>query len=175
MEAYNEGESYLKKRMNNILAGRPRPPKKQYSIPKKSKKLIEKEREEKEKRGGGDTELQKFFKNCMKRMSGVCSETGLKTETHIYQYAIMSICHILPKRLCPSVATNPLNWIELIPDKHHLWDNISWDERATWGNWPKVRERLVMIYDDLAEDELRHFPDIVLQWMKDHDSFYQER
>lgn len=151
-------------------AGLPKPPK-QYTIPKKSKKKLEQEAKEKEERGGGDTELQRFFKSAMRRMSGFCAETGLKTETKIYKYAICSICHILPRSKCPSVATHPCIWIELDVGFHVKFDAMSWEEREKLGCWPIIRDKLIMVYPDLAPEERRHFPASVLKYMEEHENF----
>lgn len=140
------------------LAGQPKQ-KKQYTIPKKSAKKIAKEKEEREQRGDDDTELVKWFKARIKySMVGRCAESGLKTETNIYRYAIMSCCHILEKRNCPSVMDHPLNFIELIPDLHHKFDNIGWEERETWVCYPIIKERIIMMYPDLAPEERRFLP-----------------
>jgi hypothetical protein len=150
----------------------PKEPKK-YSLPKKSKKKLEQEAKDRAERGGEDTNLQKWYKSCQKQMSGNCMECGKIIETRDYKSAILSICHILPKRknIAPSVATHPLNWIELCPDHHTKFDNIGWDERSTWGCWNEVKDRLVMLYEDIARDERRHFPDIVLKYIIEKDPF----
>ncbi len=161
---------YLKQRQEWGKYGKPPKEKKTYTIPKKSAKKIAEEKTEREARGSDDTELQKWFKARIKySMKGVCEETGLKTETNVYQYAIMSCCHILEKRNCPSVMYHPLNFIELIPDIHHKFDNISWEERETWSCWPIVRDRLIGILPDLDPSERRFFPESVLKYMKDHE------
>lgn len=135
----------------------------------KRKKELE---EEKKERGGEDTELQKWFKARIKHsMTGHCEETGLRTETKVYQYAIMSCCHILEKRNCPSVMYHPLNFLELIPDMHHKFDNISWEEREKWACWPTVMERLILMYPDLAPEERRFFPESVVKYMENNNPF----
>lgn len=142
------------------------------AIPKISEKKKAEMKKEKEERGGEDSTLVKWFKERIKySMKGVCEETGLRTETGIYKYAIMSCCHILPKRLCKSVMYHPLNFIELLPDKHHEFDSISWEERETWGCWPIVRDRLVMIYPDLNPSEHRHFPQSVIDYINKNEPF----
>lgn len=151
-------------------AALPKPPK-QYSIPKKSAKKIEKEKAEREARGDNDTDLQRFFKSAMKRMAGVCAETGLKTETKIYKYAIMSICHILPRSKCPSVATHPCIWMEFDVGFHVKFDAMSWEEREKLGCWPIIREKLIMVYPNLDPSEHRHFPQSVLDYMKKNEPF----
>jgi hypothetical protein len=163
--------SYMEFRRNHINSGRPLPEKKRYSIPKVSKKRQEKIDKEKQERGDDDTELQRFFKSAIRRMTGYCAETGLKTETKIYQYAVMSIAHLLPKAKCKSVATHPCNWIELNVDFHHKFDAMSWEEREKLGCWPEIRDRLIMVYPNLAKEEQRHFPESVLKYMDKHKPF----
>lgn len=161
---------YMKRRMENILSGRPLPKKEKKGIAKKSAKRIEKEKKESEERGDNDTELQKWYRYQVKKMS-VCEETGMKLETNIYRYAIMSVCHILPKSTCKSVKTHPANKLYLLPDLHFKWDNSSWEEREKWSCWPVVEERLIHIYDSLDPLERRHFPESVEKYIKDNESF----
>lgn len=161
--------NYLEERQqrkNGLLP--PLPTRKEKkSIPKKSVKTIEKENKEREERGNDDTQLVKWFKARIKySMRGVCAESGLKTETHVYKYAIMSCCHILPKAQCKSVMYHPCNFIELLPDLHFKWDNSSWEEREKWSCWPVVMERLIMIYPNLAPEERRYFPESVLKYIE---------
>ena len=164
---------YLKKRQAHILADRPLPQKKSYSIAKKSVKRIEKEKQEAAVRGDGDTELQKWFKERMKHMGSTCNWCGCKVENKIYQYAIYSICHLLDKRdtKCPSVKTHPLNFIILCPDHHTMFDGLNWEDREKLGFWETVRDRLIMVYPDLAESERRHFPDSVLKFIETNNPF----
>lgn len=165
-------KSYQQRRLDFINSGRPLPPKKlRKPIPKKSESRLKQESEEKQRRGDGDTELQKFFKSAMKRMVGRCAETGLVTETRIYQYAIRSICHILPRKKCPSVAYSQNNWVELDPGFHVKFDAMSWGEREGLGCWPVIRDRLVVVWPDLAEGERRHFPESVLEYMRKNKIF----
>ena len=162
---------YIKKRQEFILQGRPLPEKKKYNIPKKSEKRKQKEAEEKELRGGEDTDLVKWFKQQIKVMPEYCEETGLKMETKIYKYAIMSIAHILPKASCKSVALHPLNRMFFNVDFHTKFDAMSWGEKEKLGCWPIIVERLIMIYPDLAPSERRHFPDSVLKIIKENEPF----
>jgi len=166
--------SEYQQKLNRIKLGQEpkttgkKPPK---PIAKVSKKRALELAEERKQRDGEDTYLVKWFKARIKHsMTGYCEETGLRTETKVYQYAIMSCCHILAKRLCPSVQYHPANFLELIPDMHHKFDNISWEERETWACWPVVRDRLIMIYPDLAPEERRHFPESVIKYMEKHNS-----
>lgn len=162
---------YLNKRRQWILDGKPEEKKKPKPIPKKSAKKIEAEKKEREERGGEDTDLVKWFKLQMKQMPPTCEETGLRIETKIYQYAIMSICHILPKASCKSVALHPLNRMFFIPDFHHKFDNMSWEEKEKLGCWPEIRDRLIMIYPDLHPSEKRFFPSSVIKYMEEKTPF----
>ncbi len=159
---------YLEDRRSWKQFGKPKKVKEQYVIPKKSVKKLAEEKAEREERGEDDTQLQKWFVARMKQMTGRCAETGLVTERKIYRYAIMSICHLLPKRLCPSVMYHPLNWIELNVDIHYKFDNSLWSEIETWGCYETIRGRLIAVYGDIAENEKRHFPESVLKYMKKH-------
>jgi len=141
------------------------------SIKKVSDKKAKEMKDAKEVRGGEETELQKFFKRAVKQMSGYCSETGLKTETRIFQYAVMSIAHLIPKSKAPSVALHPCNWIELNVDFHTKFDAMSWQEREKLGCWPIIRDKLIMVWLDLAPSEHRHFPESVLKYMEKNDPF----
>ena len=147
-------------------------PKPKKAIAKKSAKKIDEEKKERESRGpDGDTELQKFMKNAIKRMRGVCAETGLRTETKIFKYACMSIAHILPRQKVKSVQYHPLNWIELDVGMHVKFDKMSWEEREQMGCWPDIRDKLIHIWPDLDPSEYRHFPDSVRDYMEKNEPF----
>ena len=142
-----------------------------YRIPRVSKKRAAKIAEEKKARGNEPTELQKFFSRCIKLMTGRCRETGLPTSKFPYKIAICSICHILPQESCKSVRTHPQNWIELEKDFHKKFDAMSWEEREQLKCWPEIRDKLVLVWPDLAPSERRHFPESVLSWMEQNDVF----
>lgn len=146
-------------------------PKPKKHLPKFSAKKLAEREAEKKARGGDDTALVKWFKSQMKVMPTRCEETGLPLETKVYKYAINSICHILPKQSCKSVALHPLNRVFLDQDFHKKFDAMSWEEREQLKCWPEIRDRLVMVYPDLAPDERRHFPDSVLAYMKENEPF----
>lgn len=137
-------------------------------IAKKSPKKIAHELAEKDARGDNDTELQRWFRSKIKMSTGHCTECGCRVEKNIFQYAVMTVAHLLPKRenCCPSVKTNPLNFIILCPDHHDMFDRASWEEKELMGCWDTVRDRLIFVYTDLAEQEKRHFPQSVLEYMK---------
>lgn len=147
-----------------------KPKKPLKKVSDKKKKEIE---EEKELRGGDDTDLVRWFKQKIKYSTGHCSECNCKVEKNIYQYAVMTVAHLLPKRdnMCPSVKTHPQNFIILCPDHHRMFDNSNWEEKEMMGCWSIVRDRLVMVYPDLAQDERRHFPESVLRFIEKNEPF----
>lgn len=122
-------------------------------------------------RNGGDTDLVKWFKAQMRMMPEQCEQTGLRLETRIYEYAIMSICHILPKASCKSVALHPLNRMFFNPDFHTKFDAMSWEEREQLGCWPVIRQRLISVWEDLHPNERRHFPPKLRDWIEQNDVF----
>ena len=151
-------------------------PKEAIKKPKKPiKKVSDKKaaemKSEKESRIGGETDLVRWFKMQMKIMPEVCEETGLRIETKIYQYAIMSICHILPKSKVKSVALHPLNRMFFIPDFHTKFDAMSWDEKEKLGCWPVIKERLIMMSPDLSQEDLRYLPDSVRNYIENQFPF----
>lgn len=155
-------------------------PKKTYQIPKKSAKKLAAEAKEREERGENDTNLQRFYRSAMKRMTGYCLGCHARTETNVYSGAIFSICHILDKRetMCPSVKDHPQNWVELCPDCHREFDTppfekdkTLWDKRESMGFWNIVRDKMVMVYPSLDPSEHRHFPESVLKYMEKNQPF----
>lgn len=160
--------SYLEDRAKRKMGLLPPLPTKKEPKPlkKKSDKKIAEEKAERQRLGGDDTDLVKWFKARQKQMTGYCAETGLKTETGIYRYAINSICHILSQQQCQSVMYHPLNWIELNQDFHVLFDKMSWEEREQLGCWPIIKERLIHIWPHLDPGERRHFPDSVRNYIE---------
>lgn len=147
----------------------PKPKKRIAPISEKKKKELKEAKDT----ATGETALQQWYRGRMKFMSGHCAWCGAKTETHVYSGAIFSICHILEKRdtMCPSVKTHPMNWVELCPDHHTMFDKINWEEREKLGFWDTIRDRLIMMHDSIAPEEMRHFPQSVLDYMKKNEPF----
>lgn len=162
------------------LARVPKPKKIYKGLAQKSPKKIAAEKKERERLGDGDTDLQKFYRTAMKRMTGYCLNCPARTETKIYEAAIFSICHLLDKRktVCPSVKDHPCNWVELCPSCHQEFDTppfeknkTLWDKREEMGFWNVVRDKLILVYPDLAVEERRFFPESVLRYMEKHSAF----
>jgi hypothetical protein len=158
---------YMKSRQAHIDAGRPLKEKKVYGLNKVSPKRQAKIDAEKKERGDDDTDLVRFFKKAMGRMTGYCMNCSARTETKEYSAAIFSIAHILDKRdkMFPSVKDNFNNWIELCPDCHKDFDTppfvlnkTLWDKREAMGIWPVVWKKLLQVYPSIATDELFHLP-----------------
>lgn len=150
----------------------PLPTKKERkAIPKVSAKKRAEVEADKAGRNGGETAKQKWFRQQVKYMPDYCEETGLKLERNIFKYAICSVAHILSQQQCPSVALHPLNRMFFEPVFHVKFDRMSWEERQQLGCWPKIKERLIDIWPDLAEAEQRHFPDSVRTWIEENDVF----
>ena len=147
---------YLKKRQEHINAGRPLKPKKNYSIPKKSAKRVEKEKQEKERLGGDDSGTDKFFEAMRKRMVGICQcGCARKSSKHEDDHYRASISHIFPKRTFKSIATNDLNWVErnFWDGCHSNMDNKSMDLWVNMADWDDIKEKFHQLAPMLTEEE----------------------
>jgi hypothetical protein len=123
-----------------------------------------------------DSDLVKWFKARMKMMRGSCAECNSLTNTKEYKYAINSIAHLVGKRksVAPSVALHPLNWIELCENCHTQYDKSSWEEIELWDCWGTIKERLLMVANDITPNEERHLPDSVRKYIIENDPFPNE-
>lgn len=143
--------------------------KKQYKIPRKSAKKIKQESEgriENKLKGGG--ELERWFDDRRKEMTGKCMHCGGESTKNNNDYWVFSIAHLLPKRLFKSVATHPLNWIELCyfaPSCHANFDNYIIDITEL-NCYDTVIERFIAMYPDIAQKERKYIPDALLQYIK---------
>lgn len=125
-------------------------------------------KEDKATRAGRETNLQAWFNDRHKEMTGKClhcGERSCKGDAHFRS----SIAHILPQRLFPSVTTNPLNWIELCfwaPNSCHTnFDNHILDIMQL-NCFDLVIERFVSMYPAIDKKERKNIPDILLQYVK---------
>lgn len=136
------------------MAGRPLKDKKKYTIPKVSEKRKAKEKEQRE--AGGDDGLDKFFEKMRKRMVGVCqcgcARKSSKFEDDHYR---ASICHIFPKRIFKSIATNELNWVErnFWEGCHSNLDNQSITKWVNMADWDDIKERFHELSPLLTDEE----------------------
>lgn len=148
---------YLRKRMENILSGRPLPEKKKYKIKQVSDKRAAKEAEQKESKSeaGKERSLGEWFDEIERKhwANGFCAcmETG---ELIPQKYARASIAHLLPKAKFHSVATHPLNYLILSAHNgsHQKTDRV--DNFVQMKIWPEAKRRMLIMIPLLPHDEL---------------------
>lgn len=148
-------------------------PKKVYAIPKQSKKKIAQIKAEKEamieNKPTGSLELQRWFLDRRKEMTGICQHCGGKTEKDTDNFRC-SIAHIMPKAYVKSLATHPLNWIELCfynQSCHQNFDNKMLDI-LDLNCLDTVIERVVAMYPSIDEKEKRRIPKVLLDYIEDN-------
>ena len=173
-------------------AGKPKPVKK-YILPKKSAKKIAQDKLEKEivfvkpKKAGwfdiGEVErgititdvskpkknadLQQWFEDRHKELTGKCKHCNGKTQKGKDNYK-NSIGHILPKAYFPSVATHPLNYIELCfygNSCHTNLDNKILD-LLDLNCFDEVITKFVQIYPHIDKQEKRRIPQVLLNYIE---------
>lgn len=112
-------------------------------------------------------ELDRWFKDRQKKMTGRCLHCNGKTEAYTKLFKC-SIAHILPKAYFKSVATHPDNWIELCfygKSCHTNFDNHIIDIMEL-NCFDIVIERFVRMYPFIAPEEKRRIPDVLLQYVE---------
>jgi len=112
-------------------------------------------------------ELDRWFKERQKEMTGHCANCSGKSEKYSKMYKC-SVAHLLPKKLFKSVATHPDNWIELCfygNSCHTNFDNhmIDWLELNCFDT---VIKKFAKIYPSIAQEERRHIPPILIEYLK---------
>ena len=184
--------SYLDERRKHIEDGRPLPPKKKYTIPKVSEKRKQKEKEQgvqiiKAKPKGWfdadkvdvkndefpqweqpNNDLQKWFEDRRKEMTGKCINCGGKSCRDDDKYWKFSIAHLLPKAYVESVATHPDNWLELCHfgnGCHSMMDNKMID-LIDMNCFDTIIQKFVKIYPHIDTSERRRIPPILLEYLK---------
>lgn len=107
-----------------------------------------------------------WFKARRKEMKGVCAHCGATTSKKDDEKFHFSIAHILPKAYFPSVATHPDNWIELCfwgNSCHTNMDNKTLD-LLDMNCFDQIIEKFMSIYPDVAPDERRRIPTILIEY-----------
>lgn len=142
------------------------PKQKQYSIPKISKKRKEQLELERNKTKDKPSEQEQWYKDRNKEMTGKCVECGGKSTKGHFKYWKYSICHILPKSIFPSIATHPLNFIELcyFENSHHSnMDNNGYEyvKENMPKSWKIIVDRFREMFPLIKEKS--KIPDILLQ------------
>jgi len=113
-------------------------------------------------------ELDRWFKERRKEMTGRCHHCGGPSCKHDDKYYKFSICHILPKAYFPSVATHPSNFVELCfwnKNCHGNMDNKMLD-LIEMNCWDEIVTKFCSMYPFIAEKEKRRIPDVLLQYVE---------
>lgn len=114
--------------------------------------------------------LEQWFKDGDKQSTGKCRHCGGRTCKGDPLFYKHSQAHILPKRLFPSVATHPLNRIELCfwdNNCHGNFDNGTLD-LMDMNCFDEIIEKFIAIYPDIAQEERKLIPDILLQYISNN-------
>lgn len=146
----------MQDRLDFINSGRPLKQKKVHLIPKKSPKRIEKEKQEKEARGGDDTQMEFWFKARRKNMVGVCQcGCGKPSQKKDDMYFRHSACHIFPKAKFESVMYDSLNFVEraFFGGCHSVMDDTSLDRWPNMADWEDVKEKFHQLAPKLTDQE----------------------
>lgn len=148
------------------LKGKAKLPKeaKVYKIPKVSEKKKKELAEGKKTTASG--ELERWFNDRHKEMTGKCSNCGDKSCKGAANYKC-SVAHILPKKLFKSVATHRLNWIELCfwgKSCHTNFDNHMLDITEL-NCFDEVIEKFVAMYPEIDKKERKYIPDALRQYI----------
>jgi len=112
-------------------------------------------------------ELERWFKERQKEMTGRCMNCGGKTEAFTKHYKC-SIAHILPKAYFKSVATHSENWIELCfygNSCHTNYDNKMLD-LIDMNCFDTIIQKFTKIYPSIAQEEKRRIPPILIEYLK---------
>lgn len=132
-------------------------------IPKKSAKKLAQEKKEREERGDEGTTLEQWYAEIMKREKAVCWETGELIDKKDEKGWHGSIAHILPKKIFPSVATHPLNYLilKMWGGTHGQYDS-SWKKAQKMKVWKIAIERFLQFEKDIDSNERKYIPDCFL-------------
>jgi hypothetical protein len=140
-------------------------PAKIYTIPKKSKKRMEKEKLHKD----SDENMDRWFEMRRLEMIGSCANCGKKSCKDDDKWYRASIAHLLPKAYFPSVATHPDNFIELCfwgdNSCHTQMDNKILD-MTDMACWDMIVERFLKVYPFVLKAERKRIPQILLNYIE---------
>jgi hypothetical protein len=101
-----------------------------------------------------DLDLEKWYNERRKEMTGKCCECGKSTNKDNPKYFRWSICHIVPKGLCPSTAVISDNWIELCIDHHTLFDS-TFEKASKMKCFELAKRKFSKFKHILPKEELR--------------------
>ena len=123
---------------------------------------------QKEVDGGNDQEIWYLLRRY--QMKGFCSEPGCNKSTNPKsdEYYRWSVCHLVPKSLCPSVATHPDNWIELCWQHHSEFD-ATFDKAAAMKCFEEAKRKFNLFKDLIPPEEARKInPHLLLPYIPDN-------
>jgi len=112
-------------------------------------------------------ELDRWFKERRKEMTGKCANCNGDSCKYYDKYYKFSIAHLLPKAYFPSVATHPDNWIELCHfgnSCHTNYDNKMID-LIDLNCFDTVIQKFTKIYPHIAAEEKRRIPPILIEYL----------
>jgi len=119
-----------------------------------------------------DKELEFWFNLIRSKMSGEC-ECGCRQPTSKYsdKFFKFSACHLLPKSKFKSVATHPMNYLELTAfgnSCHTTFDNMGYEycKKTKPVLWKIVVERFNIIYPSISISERKFIPQVLLNELK---------
>jgi hypothetical protein len=105
--------------------------------------------------------MSQWYEDRRKEMTGVCIETGKASSKNSDAFFRWSICHILPKKEFPSVATHPDNWMELNIESHTLYDR-NWMTASKMKCIEVAKEKFKKFEPFIAQEERKRIPEIFL-------------
>jgi len=136
------------------------------SISDKRKKLLEANKGVNVSRGAN--ELERWFNDRRKEMTGTCAHCGGRSCKDSDQYFKFSICHILPKAYFPSIATNEFNFIELCFWKNNCHGNMDNKilDLIDMNCWDEIVTKFCLMYPNIAPNERRRIPSVLMQYVE---------
>ena len=116
---------------------------------------------------GKNPELEIWFIHRRKEMTGICAcGCGQETSRNDDKYYRHCLAHVLPKAKFKSIATHPLNCIELAfwGGCHTTFDDMGYEycKNHTPILWEKVVKRFKVLYPRIAPTEYQYIPDVLL-------------
>lgn len=119
-----------------------------------------------------DKELELWFKIIRNKLTGKCEcgcgKPSSKFNDKFFKY---SCAHLLPKKTFKSIATHPMNYLELnaFGDScHATFDNMGYEhcKMTKPALWKIVVERFNIIYPSIAEAERKYIPEVLLETLR---------
>lgn len=111
--------------------------------------------------------IDKWFNDRRYEMSGTCvCGCGQKSSKGENRYFKHSIAHVLGKAKFPSIATHPVNFIELAfwGGCHSTFDDkgYAYCKETNPKLWAIVVQRFKVLFPCIAENEIKYIPDVLM-------------